>query len=202
MATTCTQGRDSFQGGSQLGSALGGSTSYIEYQHAHIEVYMLGAKTHQAEAGNADSSSLMLCVYYQRHQGRSTTSSSSADGWHVQGVAHHRVKVATPSWDVGPHQEGASSLRSSSGFAIQYGTDCGTAANYEEASIQCSLHNEAAERLEMVEVGVKSSVCEFKAQGVQGVRTKHAEHSHQLRAAKGHRNVPGRPAQQQDKAAD
>ena len=45
-------------------------------------------------------------------------------------------------------------------------------------------------------MGVKSNVCKFKAEGLQGVRAKFAERRHQLRAAKGRRNVPGWPIQQ------
>jgi hypothetical protein len=127
---------------------------------------MLGAKAHQAEAGDAGSSTLRLGIDCQVHQGRSTISSSSADGWRVQGVRQHRVKVATPSRDVGPHQEGASSSRTSSSFANHIGIN--KVVDYEKASIQDSPHDEAKERFEKMEASVKSSVCRHKAKGVQG----------------------------------
>ena len=199
MATTCTRGRDSFQGGARLGSALGGSTSHFEYRHAHIEIYTLGAKAHQAKAGNADSSSLRLGVYYRRHQGRSTTSSSSADGWHVQGVRQRRVEVATPSRDVGQHQEDASSSRTSSSSANHIGIS--KVVDYEKASIQDSPHGEAKARCEKMGASIKSSVCKHKAKGVQGVRAKFAERGHRHRAAEGRRDVPGWLARQRTRGS-
>ena len=140
---------------------------YFEHQHAHIENSKLGAKAHQAKAGDADSNMLRLGTDYQGHQGRLTTSSSSADRWHMQGVHQHRSKVATPGWDVGPHQEGASSLRLSSSSANHLSIS--KAADCKKASMQDSPHDKAREHFEKMEASVKSSVCRHKAEGVQGV---------------------------------
>ena len=138
---------------------------------------MLRAKVHQAEAGNAGSSMLRLGIDYRVHQGRSTISSSSANGWCVQGVRQHCVKVATPSWDVSPHQEGASSSRMSSSFATCIGIS--EVVDYEKVLIQDSPHDKAKECFEKMGVSIKSSVCRHKAKGVQGDQAEFAECKHQ-----------------------
>jgi hypothetical protein len=187
------------EGGNYRQSLDEAGGNYFEYRHAHIEINKLGAKAHQAEAGDAGSSALRLGIDYRVHQGRSTISSSSADGWHEQGVRQHRIKVATPSRDVGPHQEGAGSPRTSSSSTHDLGID--KAADYEKASIQDSPHDKAKERFKAMEGDVKPSVCKHKAKGVQGVRAKFAERGHRHRAAEGRRDVPGWLAQQRTRGS-
>ena len=106
----------------------------------------------------------------------------------------HCAKVATPVWDVGPQQEGASSPRTSSSSAnhlsISKVVDC------EKASMQDTPHDEAKECFKKMKESVKSSACRHKAKGVQSAQAKLAERKHQHRAAEGRRKVPGWLAQQ------
>ena len=111
----------------------------LERLHAYNEACTLAAKACQDEADNANGVMLRTCACRHGYQGRPTVISSSVNGWHEPVIAQCHVIVTAPRWDIGSPQEGASSLRSSSGFVNHYGTGSNAVANYEEAPTPSSL---------------------------------------------------------------